>query len=75
MGDEAFDTRLRSLEKHVIEIGSDVKQLVNAHKNNDLDIKELRRQVRELENRINYLWGGLALATAAIPIIMRMIGG
>ena len=45
MGDDAFDTRLRSLEKHVIEIGSDVKQLVNAHKNNDLDIKELGQQV------------------------------
>jgi hypothetical protein len=51
-----------------------VKQLVYAHKTNDSDIKELRKQVRELENRINYLWGGLALATAAIPIIMRMIG-
>ena len=72
---DGFDVRLRSLEKHVIEIGSDVKQLVYAHKTNDSDIKELRKQVRELENRINYLWGGLALATAAIPIIMRMIGG
>lgn len=73
MSEDTFDARLRSLEKQLIEIGSDVKQLVNAHKSNDNDIKELRKQVRELENRINYLWGGLALATALIPIIMRMM--
>jgi hypothetical protein len=44
--------------------------------NGDRQFREMDGRVAHLEQQINRLWGGIALATVIIPLIIRyMMGG
>lgn len=43
--------------------------------NGDRQFREIEERVQNLEQRINQLWGGLILASIAIPFIVRYLMG
>jgi len=65
---ESVDVKLARLEEKI-------DQVLRRLENGDKQFKELDGRVAELEKNVNRLWGGLALATVAIPMIIRYLMG
>lgn len=65
---ESVDVKLARLEEKI-------DQVLRRLENGDRQFKELDGRVAELEKNVNRLWGGLALATVLIPIIIRYLMG
>lgn len=65
---ESVDVKLARLEEKI-------DQVLRRLENGDRQFKELDGRVAELEKNVNRLWGGLALATVAIPMIIRYLMG
>ena len=65
---ESVDVKLARLEEKI-------DQVLRRLENGDRQFKELDGRVAELEKNVNRLWGGLALATVLIPMIIRYLMG
>lgn len=65
---ESVDVKLARLEEKI-------DQVLRRLENGDKQFKELDGRVAELEKNVNRLWGGLALATVLIPMIIRYLMG
>ena len=66
---ESVDVKLARLEEKI-------DQMLRRLENGDRQFKELDERVSDIEKQVNRLWGGIALATVAIPLIIRyMMGG
>ena len=65
---ESVDVKLARLEEKI-------DQVLRRLENGDRQVRELDERVAELEKNINKLWGGLALATVLIPMIIRYLMG
>jgi tetrahydromethanopterin S-methyltransferase subunit G len=66
---ESVDVKLARLEEKI-------DQVLRRLENGDRQFKELDERVSDIEKQVNRLWGGIALATVAIPLIIRyMMGG
>ena len=65
---ESVDVKLARLEEKI-------DQVLRRLENGDRQFRELDERVAELEKNVNRLWGGLALATVLIPIIIRYLMG
>lgn len=65
---ESVDVKLARLEEKI-------DQVLRRLENGDRQFRELDERVAELEKNVNRLWGGLALATVAIPMIIRYLMG
>ena len=65
---ESVDVKLARLEEKI-------DQVLRRLENGDRQFRELDERVAELEKNINKLWGGLALATVMIPLIIRYLMG
>ena len=66
---ESVDVKLARLEEKI-------DQVLRRLENGDRQFKELDERVSDIEKQINRLWGGLALATVLIPLLIRyMMGG
>lgn len=66
---ESVDVKLARLEEKI-------DQVLRRLENGDRQFRELDERVAELEKNVNRLWGGIALATVIIPLIIRyMMGG
>ena len=66
---ESVDVKLARLEEKI-------DQVLRRLENGDRQFRELDERVSDIEKQINRLWGGIALATVAIPLIIRyMMGG
>ena len=65
---ESVDVKLARLEEKI-------DQVLRRLESGDRQFRELDERVAELEKNVNRLWGGLALATVAIPMIIRYLMG
>lgn len=65
---ESVDVKLARLEEKI-------DQVLRRLENGDRQFRELDERVAELEKNVNRLWGGLALATVLIPMIIRYLMG
>lgn len=66
---ESVDVKLARLEEKI-------DQVLRRLENGDRQFRELDERVSDIEKQVNRLWGGIALATVAIPLIIRyMMGG
>ena len=66
---ESVDVKLARLEEKI-------DQVLRRLENGDRQFRELDDRVSDIEKQINRLWGGIALATVIIPLIIRyMMGG
>ena len=65
---ESVDVKLARLEEKI-------DQVLRRLENGDRQFRELDERVAELEKNVNRLWGGIALATVAIPMIIRYLMG
>ena len=65
---ESVDVKLARLEEKI-------DQVLRRLENGDRQFKELDGRVAELEKNVNRLWGGIALATVLIPMIIRYLMG
>lgn len=66
---ESVDVKLARLEEKI-------DQVLRRLENGDRQFRELDERVSDIEKQINRLWGGIALATVVIPLIIRyMMGG
>ena len=66
---ESVDVKLARLEEKI-------DMVLRRLENGDRQFKELDERVSDIEKQVNRLWGGIALATVAIPLIIRyMMGG
>ena len=64
-----------SVEVKLARLEEKIDQVLRRLENGDRQFRELDERVAELEKNINKLWGGLALATVLIPIIIRYLMG
>ena len=66
---ESVDVKLARLEEKI-------DHVLRRLENGDRQFRELDERVSDIEKQVNRLWGGIALATVAIPLIIRyMMGG
>ena len=65
---ESVDVKLARLEEKI-------DQVLRRLENGDRQFRELDERVAELEKNVNRLWGGIALATVLIPLIIRYLMG
>ena len=66
---ESVDVKLARLEEKI-------DMVLRRLENGDRQFKELDERVSDIEKQVNRLWGGIALATVIIPLIIRyMMGG
>ena len=65
---ESVDVKLARLEEKI-------DQVLRRLENGDRQFRELDDRVAELEKNVNRLWGGIALATVLIPLIIRYLMG
>ncbi len=66
---ESVDVKLARLEEKI-------DQVLRRLENGDRQFRELDERVSDIEKQVNRLWGGIALATVIIPLIIRyMMGG
>jgi hypothetical protein len=65
---ESVDVKLARLEEKI-------DQVLRRLENGDRQFRELDERVAELEKNVNRLWGGIALATVLIPMIIRYLMG
>lgn len=64
-----------SVEVKLARLEEKIDQVLRRLENGDRQFRELDERVAELEKNINKLWGGLALATVMIPLIIRYLMG
>lgn len=65
---ESVDVKLARLEEKI-------DQVLRRLESGDRQFRELDERVAELEKNVNRLWGGIALATVLIPLIIRYLMG
>jgi hypothetical protein len=66
---ESVDVKLARLEEKI-------DMVLRRLENGDRQFRELDERVSDIEKQVNRLWGGIALATVVIPLIIRyMMGG
>jgi chaperonin cofactor prefoldin len=65
---EAVEVKLARLEEKI-------DTILRRLESGDKQFRELDDRVKVLEQRIAQLWGGLALASIAIPLIVRYLMG
>jgi len=66
---ESVDVKLARLEEKI-------DMVLRRLENGDRQFRELDERVSDIEKQVNRLWGAIALATVAIPLIIRsMMGG
>ena len=66
MTPEAVEVKLARLEEKI-------DTILRRLESGDKQFRELDDRVKVLETRITQLWGGLALASIAIPLIVRYL--
>ena len=64
-----------SVEVKLARLEEKIDQVLRRLENGDRQFRELDERVAELEKNINRLWGGIALATVLIPLIIRYLMG
>ena len=64
-----------SVEVKLARLEEKIDQVLRRLENGDRQFRELDERVAELEKNVNRLWGGLALATVLIPMIIRYLMG
>jgi chromosome segregation ATPase len=65
-----------SVEVKLARLEEKIDQVLRRLENGDRQFREMDGRVAHLEQQINRLWGGIALATVVIPLIIRyMMGG
>lgn len=68
MSPESMEVKLARLEEKI-------DTILRRLESGDKQFRELDDRVKVLEQRIAQLWGGLALASIAIPLIVRYLMG
>ena len=66
---------IESVEVKLARLEEKIDQVLRRLENGDRQFRELDERVAELEKNVNRLWGGLALATVLIPMIIRYLMG
>jgi|GEM_PF-3847278 len=64
-----------SVEVKLARLEEKIDQVLRRLESGDRQFRELDERVAELEKTVNKLWGGLALATVMIPLIIRYLMG
>lgn len=65
-----------SVEIKLARLEEKIDQVLRRLENGDRQFRELDERVSDIEKQVNRLWGGIALATVVIPLIIRyMMGG
>jgi hypothetical protein len=65
-----------SVEVKLARLEEKIDQVLRRLENGDRQFREMDGRVAHLEQQNNRLWGGIALATVIIPLIIRyMMGG
>jgi len=64
-----------SVEVKLARLEEKIDQVLRRLENGDRQFRELDERVAELEKNVNRLWGGIALATVLIPMIIRYLMG
>jgi chaperonin cofactor prefoldin len=64
-----------SVEVKLARLEEKIDQVLRRLESGDRQFRELDERVAELEKNVNRLWGGIALATVLIPIIVRYLMG
>jgi chaperonin cofactor prefoldin len=64
-----------SVEVKLARLEEKIDQVLRRLESGDRQFRELDERVAELEKNINRLWGGIALATVLIPMIVRYLMG
>ena len=64
-----------SVEVKLARLEEKIDQVLRRLENGDRQFRELDERVAELEKNVNRLWGGIALATVLIPLIIRYLMG
>ena len=64
-----------SVEVKLARLEEKIDQVLRRLESGDRQFKELDERVAELEKNVNRLWGGIALATVLIPLIIRYLMG
>ena len=66
-------TPAHSVDVAIAEIGRDIKYIVKRLDDGALRFDMIEARVAKLEDHINKLYGGLVLASVAVPIIIRFM--
>ena len=69
---ESVEVKLARLEEKVDTLLRQVAQQTAMHAT---ELRDLKARMAEEEKNTNRLWGGLALATVMIPLIIRYLMG
>lgn len=64
-----------SVEVKLARLEEKIDQVLRRLESGDRQFRELDERVAMLEQQINRLWGGIALATVLIPMIVRYLMG
>ncbi len=64
-----------SVEVKLARLEEKIDQVLRRLESGDRQFRELDERVAELEKNVNRLWGGIALATVLIPLIIRYLMG
>jgi chromosome segregation ATPase len=64
-----------SVEVKLARLEEKIDQVLRRLESGDRQFRELDDRVAELEKNVNRLWGGIALATVLIPLIIRYLMG
>jgi len=64
---------VQSIEVSIAEISKDIKYIIKRLDENTQRFIELERQIAEHDRHINRLYGGIALATFIVPLIVAVI--
>jgi chaperonin cofactor prefoldin len=64
-----------SVEVKLARLEEKIDQVLRRLESGDRQFRELDERVAELEKNVNRLWGGIALATVLIPMIVRYLMG
>jgi len=64
-----------SVEVKLARLEEKIDQVLRRLESGDRQFRELDERVAELEKNVNRLWGGIALATVLIPMIIRYLMG
>ena len=68
MSPESMEVKLARLEEKI-------DTILRRLESGDKQFRDMDARVKELETRIAQLWGGLILASIAIPLIVRYLMG
>jgi chaperonin cofactor prefoldin len=68
MTPESMEVKLARLEEKI-------DTIIRRLESGDKQFREMDARVKEVEQRINYLWGGLILASVIIPLFVRFLMG